>query len=453
MYKLLTVIFLMLLWNITDVSGQSDLHQEISANIPTFWWQCPNGDSLLNHNNAMIVGRGNTIVFDSIPYAKDYTMVVVYKALDSIESLVWRTEYPNGWTVSTRGLTTKCIVSDTTTIRYSDGADREPIINTLRQTAPDSVSPYIRIILGDTVSQGGIRVAELMYFRERLGNSMLRRIQSALAVKYGITIGPVDYIDGSGHIIWGYTDKGRYHHRVTGVGRDSTYNINQLTSKSEMEGGILSIATDSIGEQSFLLVGDDDAPLLFDDGDNNVEILRRQWRTQNVGVGNNVFSFDFDIRNVPLPTDSLVLLIDGLLYLPTETGTNTVRFDDVILPTDTSTFTLARGASLWAITESKLLGPQARKRQNDNEGLLTQSSKSSSFNIFPNPSTGYFTIDVEGAREVEVIIFNVLGSVIATYSDQGKDHYVFKGHLPAGNSYYATINTEDGSQTIKLIVK
>lgn len=73
---------------------------------PEFWWRSIGGDSTLNFNNASIVGKGDTIVFDSLPYAKDYTMVVVYQSLDGKESSVWRMEYADTVSQGVRELTT-----------------------------------------------------------------------------------------------------------------------------------------------------------------------------------------------------------------------------------------------------------------------------------------------------------------------------------------------------------
>ena len=42
---------------------------------------------------------------------------------------------------------------------------------------------------------------------------------------------------------------------------------------------------------------------------------------------------------------------------------------------------------------------------------------------------------------------------MTVYNDSDREKYCFEGSLPSGNSYYATITTENGSQTMKLIVK
>lgn len=453
MRKLFTIILLLSFIGNDDALGQINYANIIPAVTPTFWWRCSTGDSLINTNKAIIVSGGDSIVFDSLPYAKDYTLVVVYKAKDSMEANVWRMDYGNSISINKRGLTTERIISDSTAIRYAEQTSMSPIINTLRQSAPDSTSPFIRLILGGDTLQGRITVAEIMYFNKRLNNSMLRRVQSALAVRYGVTLGPVDYVNGEGTSIWDYADSGLYHHRVTGIGRDSTYNICQLGSRSEMDGAILTIATDSIAEHKFLLIGDNDSPLSFVEDGDGVEILSRRWRVQASGMEYNSFSLIFDTRNISLPTDSLVLLMDGYILLPTLSNASIVRFDNVWLPSDTCTFTLARGNLLWQKAQSNSHGSKGGKGSPIQEDEVTYNIPKAKFNIFPNPTTGQYSIEVSGAKYVQVIIYNVQGSVVATYMDKGREHYIFNGDLPSGNSYYATVTTESWSQTMKLVVK
>lgn len=452
MRKLLIIILLLPLVGKNNAIGQTTSTNTNPAATPIFWWRCSDGDSLLNFNNAKTIDSNNSLVFDSLPYAPNYSMVVVYKAIDRMETNVWRMEYTDSVDSHTRGLTSERIVSDSLAIRYTEHTTLIPIVNTLRQSAPDSTSPYVRIVLENDTLHGRILVSEIMYFDKRLGNSMLRRVQSALAVKYGITLGPVDYVDGNGRKIWKYVDSGLYHHRVTGIGHDSTYNLYQISSHSEMDGAMLTISTDSIENHSFLIVGDNDAPLAFVENDEGVDVLSRQWRAMAHGMDENIFSFIFDIRNIPIPTDSLVLLIGENIILPTVVNTNEVRFDNVWLPSDTCTFTLARGVILWQIAQRNASNTKGSRVYTNYEDNNIVNISSSVFNVFPNPTTGHYTIEVSGANQVQVTIYNVHGVVVETYTDREKDQYVFNGILPSGNSYYATITTESGSQTMKLVV-
>ena len=416
---------------------------------PAFHWKCPSADSALNFHPATTA----PLLFDSIPYAEDYTVVVVYKPIVDTEAAVWQLVFADS---IGRGLTTERILSDSTAIRFAEHTDRKPVIHTLRQSAPDSSSAYASLSVGD----GNIKVSEVLYFNHRLGNSTLRRVQSALAIRYGITLGPVDYIGGNGNRVWQHRlDSAMFHHRITGVGSDTAYNLHQLCSRSEMDGSVVTLSADSLPQGAYLLVGDNDAPLTFQQEDGNVEILARQWRVQASGAEGVDFSLSFDTRRIPIPTDSLVLLLDDNVVLPSVAATNEVRFDNLWLPSDTCTFTLARGSILRQLAQSGTKGAKGyggngddNTTKSDNTHTLTHSSIQTLL-IYPNPTTGHFNIEVSGARQVHVTIYNLQGKVMTVYNDSDRDQYCFEGSLPSGNVYYATITTEKGSQTMKLIVK
>lgn len=427
------------------------VHGQVGQRFPSpaFHWKCPSADSLLNFHPATIA----PLHFDSIPYAEDYTVVVVYKPVVDTEAAVWQLVFADS---IVRGLTTERIISDSTSIRYSEQSDRKPVIHTLRQSAPDFPSADVSLSVGD----GNIKVSEVLYFDYRLGNSALRRVQSALAIRYGITLGPVDYIGGNGNRVWQHRrDSAMFHHRITGIGSDTACNLHQLCSRSEMDGSVATLSTDSLPQSAYLLFGDNDAPLTFQQKDGDVETIARQWRMQASGAEYVDFSLAFDTRNIPTPTDSLVLILDDNIVLPSATTTNEVRFSNLWLPSDTCTFTLARGTLLWQLAQSGANGAKGHggngddnATKSDNTHTLTHSSIQA-FSIFPNPTTGHFNIEVSGARQVQVTIYSLQGKVMSTYNDSDRDKYCFEGSLPSGNSYYATITTESGSQTMKLIVK
>ena len=414
---------------------------------PVFHWRCPSADSLLNFHPATT----EALHFDSIPYSDDYTVVVVYKPVVDTEANVWRLVYADSLV---RGLTTERIIADSTSIRYYEQTDGKPAIHTLRQSAPDITCANVRL----TVGGGDIKVAEVLYYDRRLGNSALRRVQSALAVRYGITLGPVDYVGGNGKRVWHHRrDSALYHHRITGLGHDTASGLHQLRSRSEMDGAVVTLSADSLPQGAYLLIGDNDAPLTFRQDAGGMETLARQWRAQASGVKDAAVSLTFDTRSLPLPTDSLVLLLDDAVVLPSAATANEVRFNGLRLPSDSCSFTLARGTLLWQLAQTGAKGGHGTNGANTTTwsadtnawapaGLQTVA-------LYPNPTTGHFNIEVSGASQVQVTIYSLLGTVVATYSGSGRDRYRFTGTLPSGNSYYATVTTENGSQTMRLVVK
>ena len=403
-----------------------------SSPLPTWQWRCTEGEALFNFNPATPVDGKHSLLFDDLPYASEYTMIVVYKPLASSEAMVWRLDYENE---ASRGLSTEHILSGNTAIRYTDMTSDIPVINTLRQSAPDSTAPYVRLTLGGDSLGGALKVAEVLYFNQHLDNHLLRRIQSALALRYGVTLGPVDYLDANGRPVWNY-DGGLYHHRVVGVGSDNAYRVHQLLSHSEMPEALLTVTTDDLPEGACFFCGDNDAPLAFVASD-DFEVLGRQWKINTIGCDNNLIHLTFDTRSFAQPRDSLVLLVDGLACFPESLSPNEVTYS-LKQPTTGSLFTLAKGASLW---QRNSLNPQPKV----DPQFSTQ--------IYPNPSTGNYSLEVSGASWVKVSIYNAQGVLMDSFADSEKGQYRFNGTLPRGNSYYATVTTGSGTQTLKLIVK
>lgn len=410
-----------------------------------FQWRCTDGNTQLNFNPATT----DPLVFDDIPYAGDYTLVVVYKPLVDNEATVWNLTFADS---VSHMLTTERIISNNTSIRYTDYTDGRPMIHTLRQSAPEIDNPFIQLSVGDS----RIKVAEVLYFDHRLSNTALRCVQSALAIRYGITLGPVDYIGGDGARLWNHQcDGARYHHRIIGLGNDAVSGDRQFVSHSEMEGGLVTIAADTLMPRTFLLLGDNDKEPVFEPFEgwlqgSDCEMLSRRWRIQATGATDRRYTLTFDTRRLSRPADSLVLLVNHDIYLPDNTTADAVTFRNVLFPTDSSVFTLARGTLLWQIGRPHgAKGPGNISIEDD----VRQSAPNTRYSIYPNPTTGRFTLEVSGAQQVQVTIYNLQGKVEATYNDSGRDTYRFKGTLPSGNAYYATVTTENGSQTLKLVVK
>lgn len=421
---------------------------ERSYPLPAFSWRCSEGNALLNFNPALQLGR-NTLSFDSIPYAKDYTMIIVYKTDHGDETDLWRMSFGNSLM---RGQTTEKIVLGDVSIRYVGQTQVYPIINTLRQSAPDSTMPYIRLDVGGS---GEMKVTEVAYYAERLDNIALRKVQTMLALRNGITLGPVDYLDGEGRRVWNYADSGLYHHRVIGVGVDNISGLRQLRSHSEMDGSVLTIATENLEDNEYLIIGDNDAPLVFED-DGEMKTLSRNWKIQATQTEDRLFTLIFDTRNMKTSSDSLVLLVDNNVYLPNNIGDDSVVFVGVKFPTDSSRFTLGCGNEFWNLAYEAM---GKKEDRTDNEESVYESIHPNdaqirfTSRIYPNPTQEHYTLEVEGADHVIVTIYNAQGILMESYTSDGHRSHKFEGDLPSGNVYYATISTENGSQTLKLVVK
>ena len=111
------------------------------------------------------------------------------------------------------------------------------------------------------------RVAEIFTFAERLSDADRQKVESYLAIKFGITLGASteaqkDYINSFNTKVWDATINAGYNYDVAGIGRDSISDLNQKQSKSINYANSVTIglggvsATNSANPNEFVADGD-----------------------------------------------------------------------------------------------------------------------------------------------------------------------------------------------------
>ena len=419
---------------------------------PDFWWTCQEGDTTYNFNPAVNMDSAGAVTFDSVPCAQSYTMIVVYKPLtDATESAIWRLEYNDS---VYRGLTTKRILIDAAEITYTDTTQPGPIINTLRQSVADidTAQRYCRLVLGgyDTV-ESHIKISEVLYYSRKLGSTELRKVQTYLAVKYGVTLEPVDHVSSVGDTVWRIAENAEYHNRVTGVGVDTVYGLVQTQSLSEVEGAVVTLASGQLPRNGYLLTGDDNGQLAFTN-EGLWERLGRSWKVVGTDMPfQTVFSVKVDITDFPGDCDSLVLILDGTPHYADSIVNGNAYYGSLVWYGYDMTFSFGRGSVLW---EHAVLSKGRQDAESQSSGqTIEQSGNQTTVSVYPNPSTGHYHIQAAGCESVSVTIYNTHGVAVKQFADSGKPQYHFDGELPTGNVYYVTITTPEGVQTTKLSVR
>lgn len=410
---------------------------------PAYRWAGGSEDFCLNHNPTEAVCASIPCI---VPYHSDYTVVAVYTTgADTAERMVWTLCHG---AAGDNGLSTRRLIFPGSAMQYDSVNRRGPVINSLMQSspvddtldAPDSVTLFIG---GVDTACGGLRVAEVMYFKGRTGFSALRMVQTHLAVKYGVTLGAGDYVSPDGRHLWRYRLDSAWHHRVTGVGVDSVYGLSQPTSRSGHDGALLTISADSLGEGEYCLIGDDGAPMEYAvDSEHGTETLRRTWKarvTRNgdaaEGGGTLTFRLVFSTQGTDAEGDTLALLVDGDMYYPDSVTNGDNCFSRVEFPSDTALLRLVKASSFGMRGYSPAFA----------------SDNGVSVSISPNPCRRRYTVSVDGCGSVDIEVHNTSGVKVGGFSGRNRGMYRFDGVVPVSGVYYITVTADGVRRTLKMV--
>ncbi|MCO6498774.1 MAG: T9SS type A sorting domain-containing protein [Vicingus serpentipes] len=202
-------------------------------------------------------------------------------------------------------------------------------------------------------------IAEVIFYDQQLSAADQQKVESYLAIKYGITlsnnndgdattfeapngngINEGDYMNASGTVIWDASANSTYHFDVTGIGRDDLSELDQQKSLSENSDATVLMDKGAMfgSDNDFIVWGNDNNPkatTTINAHPSYTYRLERIWKAQVTGTPGNV-TLKFIITNNNTPAD-YALLIDG-----TDTDFSsgaTVHTTGVSISGDTITFT------------------------------------------------------------------------------------------------------------------
>jgi len=163
------------------------------------------------------------------------------------------------------------------------------------------------------------KIAEVINYDGWLTTLERQKIESYLAIKYGITLnsGTQDYVASDGTtIFWNTVTNTWYNNNIFWIGRDNAQELWQVQSKSINDGGVVTVEARwewtnisnsfvDISDREFFMSWDNlgwnswsavDAPAWYN-------ILDRKWKAQETGdVWNIRVSFDVDDTNFDVPS-------------------------------------------------------------------------------------------------------------------------------------------------------
>lgn len=210
------------------------------------------------------------------------------------------------------------------------------------------------------------KVSEVLIFNTILSAAEEDRVQTYLAIKYGLTLASMDYLSSTGTAIWDNSTYSGYHNDIAGIGRDDLGNLLQKQSKSVNADAIVTMSTQAIAatnaansttltDGAYLLWGNNNATSASAESDlpsGYTGRLNREWVVEMTGTVSNVhIEFDLSDQHTNLMGDAagdFYLLTDAdgnftsgaTATAATSFSGNKVTFDDFTF-TDGQYFTLA----------------------------------------------------------------------------------------------------------------
>lgn len=183
-------------------------------------------------------------------------------------------------------------------------------------------APVLRLGRHATTTNGGLNgdFAEAIIFNTSLSGSDRQRVESYLALKYGITLDQTtatNYVNSAGTTVYpAATSHDAYDFDIAGIARDNASGLNQTGSQSQNALSMVRIFNPSSLDDGDFLVWGHNAPTIWNSTDvpaPYINRLTRVWRVAETGeIG--TFSVSFDLSGLGLDMSDpakFALLVDN----------------------------------------------------------------------------------------------------------------------------------------------
>ena len=292
-------------------------------------------------------------------------------------------------------------------------------------------------------------ICESVVYSRMLSNRERQKIDTYLALKYGVTLdqtAPSSYVGSDGRVVWNAVTDAEFSHHIFGLCHDTISSFYSSETTSAEDVNLLKIGADTISPMSYVVCGDDNNSLKYTREDGHPKRLGRTWKITTTGYTPQTINIAFDAERIeeafPLEEgEHYWLAINDAAYKKSaELGPLKAQFDSVPLQNGmTFTIVAAKGEEEPIIEEPR-------------------ESKSSVFAVAvtPNPTTdGHVNLRIRLREKVpvKVSLYGLDGNQYATQSRNGSDFYSVTVTLPSVGVWIATVESGDDKQSYKLIRK
>lgn len=482
-------------WLSAETPGDSGYWQDLSGN----------GLNAISSSGFFVADSGYInyqpcLVFDSssqplqIAYfpspVASYCVFAVYKSNASSSAFsLWSLRADSA---SVLEVSTNYIRGTDTTWTYADSTPAMPALNMLLyswndQNIDSSIS-NLKVLGSDQLGFEG-KFAEFMFYDTTLTYEEITKVHTYLAIKYGIGMEGLDYMNSNGEVLWDYKENIEFKNNIAGLGKDSLININQKQSAAlggeaplTISSGLLADCNrnnpNELQELDFLIWGDNGDTLtnISDDtlmAGSIAGLSSQQWLMMCSGITVNSTNTNLKLYAPGIPdTINLNLVVNGesdftfpdstttIIYADSSDSLGYYYYNNVFWDTDNSgsdAFTFQIENILDVNDRSQIAGDNSENTEGDSttQDHSPNFADISSFEVFPNPSAGEFKAKIQLVKQekVKLTIQDENGRLLEIRNLSGSDTYDIRGFVEGKGCYLFYLKTESDSRSIKFIVQ
>ena len=372
--------------------------------------------------------------------------------ITSFQVVVPSAESENATITSGQTLVTSRRVAEPGSGQYINFADEAtagvPRIISVRRRVSETDTAVVSI-LNLPLSENADSICESIVYSRMLSNRERQKIDTYLALKYGVTLdqtAPSSYVGSDGRVVWDAVVNAEFSHRIFGLCNDTISNLYSSETTSAEDINLLKVGADTISLMSYVVCGDDNNSLKYTREEGHPKRLGRTWKITATGYTPKTIKIAFDAERIeeafPLEDgEHYWLSINDSAYKKSaELGSLKAQFDDVPLQNGmTFTIVAAKGEEQ----------PEIEETQENKSGIYAVA-------VTPNPTTdGHVNLRIRLREEaaVKVSLYGLDGHQYATESRNGSDFYSVTVTLPSVGVWIATVESGDSKQSYKLIRK
>ena len=374
------------------------------------------------------------------------------KGFSSFQVVIPTAEAENATITSGKTLVTSRRVAEPGSGQYinfaSDAIVGVPRIISVRRRVSETDTAVVSI-LNLPLSESADSICESIVYSRMLSNRERQKIDTYLALKYGVTLdqtAPSSYVSSDGRVVWDAVTNAEFSHHIFGLCNDTISNLYSSETTSAEDINLLKVGADTISLMSYVVCGDDNNSLKYTREEGHPKRLGRTWKITTTGYTPKTIKIAFDAERIeeafPLEEgEHYWLAIGDTAYKKSaELGSHKAQFDDVPLQNGmTFTIVAAKGEEQ----------PEIEETQENKSGIYAVA-------VTPNPTTdGNVNLRIRLREEaaVKVSLYGLDGHQYATESRNGSDFYSVTVTLPSVGVWIATVESGDSKQSYKLIRK